>query len=284
MNYFFLYNLADGSIYDGPYRGEATVFNNIPSGCGLIGPIADTDITAQDAFQHPNYYLVQNGQLAHKTNVADLQFQDAQNAKEAELDAAYAQATQTFKSSATGNPLTYLVEDGVMMSKFNAQYNYANSAMYNGNPFSFYTLEQGGVQHTKDQFLKVWQEGHDWMQAQFIKWDNKQKQRKACTTTNNQLSSIVWNDTTPPAMPTGLTATIGTTQATLNWTANSEIDVQIGGSYNVYKSGVKLANVTANSYVATGLTSGTAVSFTISAVDSDGNESPQSASVTVTPT
>jgi len=63
MNYFFLYTETTGQIYGAPYLGTAEEWTNIPEGCGVIGPIDQSDSTATDAYQHPERYLVQNGEL-----------------------------------------------------------------------------------------------------------------------------------------------------------------------------------------------------------------------------
>jgi fibronectin type 3 domain-containing protein len=75
-----------------------------------------------------------------------------------------------------------------------------------------------------------------------------------------------------------------TSTATLIWDANTETDL---ASYNVYRSttpgvyGAAIANVPAGtvSYLATDLQAGTTYYFTITAVDSAGNESPYSTEV-----
>jgi fibronectin type 3 domain-containing protein len=72
-----------------------------------------------------------------------------------------------------------------------------------------------------------------------------------------------------------------TSSATLTWNANSEPDL---ASYNIYRTtnqgvyGAPVATVSAGtiSYVATGLPVGNTYWFTITAVDSAGNESPKS--------
>ncbi|EFM10095.1 glycoside hydrolase family 30 [Paenibacillus curdlanolyticus YK9] len=83
-----------------------------------------------------------------------------------------------------------------------------------------------------------------------------------------------------PATPAGLQATGGDAQATLQWTANTEYDI---ASYNVYQDGQFVQNVTGQSVVIPSLTNGQTYSFTVSAVDTDGNESFASAPVPVTP-
>jgi len=87
-----------------------------------------------------------------------------------------------------------------------------------------------------------------------------------------------------PAVPAGVTAVGGATQATINWSA-----VTGAATYNVYWStttGVTKANGTAASsvtspYVKTGLAAGTTYYFIVSAVNSVG-ESATSAQVTAT--
>jgi serine protease AprX len=90
-------------------------------------------------------------------------------------------------------------------------------------------------------------------------------------------------DTTPPSAPTGLVATAGNGQVTLDWANNSEADL---GGYRVYRSGSLLATTATSAYTDTGLTNGTAYSYYVTAVDSStpANESPPSASVSATPT
>jgi hypothetical protein len=89
-------------------------------------------------------------------------------------------------------------------------------------------------------------------------------------------------DTTPPAIPTGLTATGGNASMTLKWTANTEPDIR---GYNVYQDGVKLngSPITGTNYTATSLTNAKAYSYKISSVDTSGNQSGQSAAVIGTP-
>jgi chitodextrinase len=92
-------------------------------------------------------------------------------------------------------------------------------------------------------------------------------------------------DTTPPAEVTGLTTVAGIGAITLTWTdpADDDLDyIEItwaGGNTTAEKS---TAADRANSKVVTDLTSGTAYTFTIKAVDVSGNES-QGETVSATP-
>jgi fibronectin type 3 domain-containing protein len=89
----------------------------------------------------------------------------------------------------------------------------------------------------------------------------------------------------PPAAPTGLTATGANGQAVLSWTASSGAT-----SYNIYEgtssggeSSTPIATgITATSYTVTGLTNGTAYYFKVAAVSSGGT-SAKSNEASVTP-
>lgn len=89
-------------------------------------------------------------------------------------------------------------------------------------------------------------------------------------------------DDTPPPTPTGLTATAGDGQVTLNWNAVSATDLN---GYNVYRNGskVNISPLSATSSLVVGLTNGVEYSFQVTAVDMAGNESPKSPAVTATP-
>ncbi|MGH9894024.1 MAG: hypothetical protein ACREA0_19000 [bacterium] len=95
-------------------------------------------------------------------------------------------------------------------------------------------------------------------------------------------------DTTPPAAPTGLTASAGNTQVTLDWNDNSEGDL---AGYNVYRSTtsggpyskVNGPLVTASTYLDTGLTNTTTYYYVTTAVDTASNESGNSNQASATP-
>jgi hypothetical protein len=89
-------------------------------------------------------------------------------------------------------------------------------------------------------------------------------------------------DTTAPDAPTSLTGISGDKEALLSWTGATATDK---AGYNVYRGGVKqnLAVISGTTFTATGLTNGTAYTFTVKTVDTSGNESVASNSVSVTP-
>jgi chitodextrinase len=92
-------------------------------------------------------------------------------------------------------------------------------------------------------------------------------------------------DTTPPSVPTSVTAS-ATSQTTigLSWAPSTD-DVGVT-SYTVLRGGVSIASVpaTATTFTDTGLTPGTAYSYQVQARDAAGNTSASSASVTTTTT
>jgi len=96
-------------------------------------------------------------------------------------------------------------------------------------------------------------------------------------------------DTTPPAAPVGVyTSAVTQTEFRVNWTANTEPDVQ---NYRTYRSSVSgssgfaLVGTTPHpttSFLNTNLTASTQYWVYVTAVDNAGNESPASSVVTVT--
>lgn len=84
-----------------------------------------------------------------------------------------------------------------------------------------------------------------------------------------------------PTAPTSVKAVGGDGEITLNWSRNTEYDLE---SYKVYRSGVPIKDgITGTSYTVTGLANGTEEEFQVSAVDKDGNESLPSAPVRAVP-
>jgi len=89
-------------------------------------------------------------------------------------------------------------------------------------------------------------------------------------------------DTTPPTAPGSLTASqVTTSSVTLSWTAATD-DRSVAG-YRVLRNGTVLpGTVTGLSYTDTGLTAGTAYTYTVRAVDAAGNVGPDSNQVLIT--
>ena len=90
-------------------------------------------------------------------------------------------------------------------------------------------------------------------------------------------------DTTAPTAPTSLVASGTTTTSTnLSWTASTD-NVGVTG-YDVYQGATLKATVTGTTYSVTGLTAGTAYTFSVKAKDAAGNISTSSNVVNVTTT
>jgi chitodextrinase len=96
------------------------------------------------------------------------------------------------------------------------------------------------------------------------------------------VSAATLADTTPPSVPTGLTATpASTSQINLSWTASTDPDSPVAG-YNIYRNGTQVGTATGTTYSDTGLAANTSYSYTVSAYDPAGNVSAQSAAVSAT--
>jgi len=98
---------------------------------------------------------------------------------------------------------------------------------------------------------------------------------------SNGNTFTVEDDFVPPATPTGLVATPGDTQVSLNWNDNVEGDL---AGYNVYRSQtsggpytkVNGSLVLVSNYTDTGLTNGVTYYYVVTAVDTSDNESGDS--------
>lgn len=88
-------------------------------------------------------------------------------------------------------------------------------------------------------------------------------------------------DETPPAPPTGLSARAGNGAITLDWADNAEDDL---AGYNIYRDGMLLAaGLDESSYNDTGLENGRAYTYTVTAVDTQDNESASSEELQAAP-
>ena len=88
-------------------------------------------------------------------------------------------------------------------------------------------------------------------------------------------------DSTPPSVPTVLTATAASTsQINLSWTPSTD-NVGVSG-YKIFRNGTQVATATIAAYQDTGLASGTAYTYAVSAFDAAGNNSALSTTVTTT--
>jgi chitodextrinase len=90
-----------------------------------------------------------------------------------------------------------------------------------------------------------------------------------------QATTFASPDTTPPSIPTNLTATaISTSQINLSWNASTD---NVGVTcYKVFRNGNQVAMVTTTTYQDTGLSSDTLYTYQVSACDAAGNNSEKS--------
>ncbi|WP_437614482.1 PQQ-dependent sugar dehydrogenase [Sorangium sp. So ce834] len=104
---------------------------------------------------------------------------------------------------------------------------------------------------------------------------------------NQQWSSPVEVDDQPPTAPTNLTGAASGTSVTLRWTAATD-NVAVT-AYDVYRNGAKVGTVPgtassppATTFVDSGLSSATAYTYHVIALDAQSNASPASGSTSVT--
>src|SRR4029077_3958829 len=89
------------------------------------------------------------------------------------------------------------------------------------------------------------------------------------------------SDTTPPSVPTGLSASgITTTGATISWTASTD-NIGVTG-YKVFRDGTQGGTPASTSFTDSGLTASTTYSYTVSAFDAALNNSALSSPLPVT--
>ncbi len=105
----------------------------------------------------------------------------------------------------------------------------------------------------------------------------------SCATTGSSTTTPTpaVSTTAGPSTPTGLAGTLATaSQINLTWTASTESGGVVAG-YNVSRNGTKVGTPNTTSYSDTGLSAGTAYTYTVSAHDKAGNTSAQSSSISV---
>jgi DnaJ-class molecular chaperone len=102
------------------------------------------------------------------------------------------------------------------------------------------------------------------------------------TSPSESATVTVSANTTPPSVPTNLSATaVSSSQINLTWTASTDSAGTLAG-YDIYRNGSKVGTSATNSYSDTGLSAATTYTYTVSAYDAAGNTSAQSSSASAT--
>jgi chitodextrinase len=100
-------------------------------------------------------------------------------------------------------------------------------------------------------------------------------------TSNSATLTVTPPDSTPPSVPTNLTASAASsTQVNLSWSASTD-NVGVAG-YKIFRGGAQIATSVTNSYSDTGLSATTTYTYTVSAYDLAGNNSAQSSAASAT--
>jgi hypothetical protein len=119
-------------------------------------------------------------------------------------------------------------------------------------------------------------------------WQPSQPNTQGLRNTGQTFSDPSCVDVTPPAAPTGLTATAGNAVVNLDWNDNTEPDL---AGYNVYRattsggpySQINGSLVAGSAYSDTTVTNGTTYYYVVRAVDQSSNESGNSNEASATP-
>ena len=99
---------------------------------------------------------------------------------------------------------------------------------------------------------------------------------------SNSASVTTPVDRTPPTAPTNLMATpTGNAAVSLSWAASTD-DSGVAPTYRVFRDGAQVGVTSSASYMDQGLVAGSTYSYYVSAVDSSGNVSAPSGTVSVT--
>jgi uncharacterized protein YccT (UPF0319 family) len=96
-------------------------------------------------------------------------------------------------------------------------------------------------------------------------------------------SSTAVTPVTLPGVPTGVSAVAGNTNAVVSWTAPANTGGSLISRYTVTSSGGQTATVSGTSATVTGLTNGTAYTFTVTATNVSGSSAASDSSTAVTP-
>lgn len=237
--------------------------------------------TWADVWNNPQNYLIQNGAPVSnptpKTGEKQEWLQSTMTQKVA----------QGFPSSADGTSRVYAMS-GIDSSGMTPMQKWTGiltliAAGMGQTSYTIKDLTGNTVTLTQAEFKSFAADGFATMNGLEATMWVKEAQIKACIT-QAELNTIGWPNPNPPSVPTGLAGIAGTQEVTLSWAANTDVTMIGSGGYNVYQAGTKVnaSLVTSTTYTASGLTTGTSYSFSISAVDTDGNESAQCAPITVT--
>nr|MBP9723127.1 fibronectin type III domain-containing protein [Gammaproteobacteria bacterium] len=105
--------------------------------------------------------------------------------------------------------------------------------------------------------------------------------RSASSTAVSATTFATSNDTTVPATPTSLSASvISATQINLSWSTSTD-NVAVTG-YTIFRNGIEIASVTTNNFNNVGLSASTTYNYSVKAYDAAGNRSANSNTTSAT--
>ena len=195
MYYIFPYDKSTGALYRHPYYGTEQTMSNPPSGYELLVAIADTDATAQAAYQacedlQPQQYVVQNGALAANPDWPAIQLQSAITAQLASITSGLnATLVGGFTSKSTGHSYVTTTNGQTNMEGDLKRFELDSTL----TSVEFYTLDAGWQPHTQAQLQSAFLDGGLWKDCQYAQARTLVQKIQSATTITD-IQSIVWQE------------------------------------------------------------------------------------------
>lgn len=193
--YIFPYDSNTGTLYPHPYYGLHDTMSNPPQGYVLLPAIADTDATAQAAYQaceqrQSIQYVVQNGALIQNPTWSDIELTQAKQARMQYLAQSFEQAISAgFPSSADTTSRTYAI-DPVAMGKWTGTLALINSGGVTTN-ITVKDLAGNKVTLTPTQFKQFALDGFHYFNTQEQNLWAKEVDAESATTVE-AVNAVTW--------------------------------------------------------------------------------------------
>lgn len=165
MLYWFLYDSS--CVIKECHINSSTSWRNLNGYAGaLSAPLADT--TAQDAYNNPQNYTVENGVLVMTATPAQLLFQ-AQNKQIAVINQGLnATLVGGFASKSTGHTYVTTTNGQTNMEGDLKRFELDTSL----TSVQFYTIDAGWIAHTQSELQSAFLDGGKWKDAQYAQAQN----------------------------------------------------------------------------------------------------------------
>jgi hypothetical protein len=200
--YIFPYDKSTGALYRHPYFGTEETMSNPPSGYELLPAIADTDTTAQAAYQaceslQPQQYFVQNGALVANPDWPAIQLKSAIAAQLASITSGLnATLVGGFTSKSTGHRYVTTTNGQTNMEGDLKRFELDSTL----TSVEFFTLDADWIAHMHVDLQNAFLDGGKWKDAQYAQARTLTQQIQTLAsqsgTTVAQIQAVVWTPAT----------------------------------------------------------------------------------------